>query len=62
MEAVKKDEGALEAGDVAAALRVLAQIARDRTLLAALDADARVALQRLAGEVARPDLKERKKL
>ncbi|MFL5270793.1 MAG: SDR family NAD(P)-dependent oxidoreductase [Anaeromyxobacteraceae bacterium] len=62
MEAVKKDEGALEAGDVAAALRVLEQVARDRTLLAALDAGARVALQRLAGEVARPDLKERKKL
>ncbi|WP_176063123.1 SDR family NAD(P)-dependent oxidoreductase [Anaeromyxobacter diazotrophicus] len=43
-------------------LDVLARVAADRTLLAELPADARVALQRLAGEVARPDLKARKKL
>jgi NAD(P)-dependent dehydrogenase (short-subunit alcohol dehydrogenase family) len=61
MTAAKKKE-ALDPSDVAAALRVLAEVARDRTLLAALDAEARVALQRLAGEVARPDLKARKKL
>jgi NAD(P)-dependent dehydrogenase (short-subunit alcohol dehydrogenase family) len=53
---------ALDEGDVAAALRVLSRVAEDRTALAALDADTRVALQRLAGEVARPDLKARKKL
>ncbi|ACG72907.1 oxidoreductase [Anaeromyxobacter sp. K] len=52
----------LDPADLAAALRVLARVAEDRTLLARVDADARVALQRLAGEVARPDLKARKKL
>ncbi len=54
--------GGLDGGDVAAALRVLRRVADDRTVLAGLDAETRVALQRLAGEVARPDLKARKKL
>ncbi len=48
--------------DVATALKVLARVAADRTLLAEVDADTRTTLQRLAGEVARPDLKQRKKL
>jgi hypothetical protein len=48
--------------DVAIALRVLARVAADRTLLAEVDADTRTTLQKLAGEVARPDLKQRKKL
>ncbi len=52
----------IDEGDLAAALRVLARVAEDRTVLAGLSADARVALQRLAGEVARPDLKARKRL
>jgi NAD(P)-dependent dehydrogenase (short-subunit alcohol dehydrogenase family) len=52
----------LDHADVAAALRVLARVAEDRTVLARLDADTRVTLQRLAGEVARPELKARKKL
>ena len=53
---------ALDDADVAAALRVLERVAGDRTVLARLDAETRVTLQRLAGEVARPDLKARKKL
>ncbi len=59
-----RDQGGpeLEEADVAAALRVLARVAGDRTVLARLDAETRVALQRLAGEVARPELKARKKL
>jgi NAD(P)-dependent dehydrogenase (short-subunit alcohol dehydrogenase family) len=52
----------LDLADLAAALRVLGRVAEDRTVLADVDAQARVALQRLAGEVARPDLKKRKKL
>ena len=48
--------------DVATALKVLARVAADRTLLAEVDAGTRTTLQRLAGEVARPDLKQRKKL
>ncbi len=53
---------ALDDADVAAALRVLERVAGNRTVLARLDAETRVTLQRLAGEVARPDLKARKKL
>jgi NAD(P)-dependent dehydrogenase (short-subunit alcohol dehydrogenase family) len=52
----------LAAADLAATLRLLARVAEDRTVLADVDAETRVALQRLAGEVARPDLKHRKKL
>lgn len=44
------------------ALRVLAAVAEDRAVLAGVDREAREQLQRLAGEVARPDLKQRKKL
>jgi len=52
----------LDGEDLAAALRILARVAEDRTVLAGVDAETRVALQRLAGEVARPDLAKRKKL
>jgi NAD(P)-dependent dehydrogenase (short-subunit alcohol dehydrogenase family) len=52
----------LDAKDLAAALRLLERVAEDRTVLADVDAETRVALQRLAGEVARPDLRKRKKL
>jgi len=48
--------------EVERALELLSRIAADRTLLADLPADERIAMQRLAGEVARPDLKARKKL
>jgi NAD(P)-dependent dehydrogenase (short-subunit alcohol dehydrogenase family) len=48
--------------ELRAALKVLAAVADDRGALAATDAETRVRLQRLAGEVARPDLKQRKKL
>ncbi|MFZ9887498.1 MAG: SDR family NAD(P)-dependent oxidoreductase [Myxococcota bacterium] len=44
------------------ALRVLRVIADDRSALAHFDVEQRVLLQRLAGEVARPDLKQRKRL
>src|SRR5690242_3689124 len=54
--------GGLDAEDLAAALRVLRRVAEDRAVLAGLEADTRILLQRLAGEVARPDLKARKKL
>ena len=52
----------LDGEDLAAAMRILARVAEDRTVLAGVDADTRVALQRLAGEVARPDLRKRKRL
>jgi NAD(P)-dependent dehydrogenase (short-subunit alcohol dehydrogenase family) len=48
--------------DLAIALRVLGAVAEDRGALAGADAETRQRLQRLAGEVARPDLKQRKKL
>jgi NAD(P)-dependent dehydrogenase (short-subunit alcohol dehydrogenase family) len=48
--------------ELATALRVLARVAEDRGVLAAVDAETRTALQRLAGEVARPDLDQRRKL
>jgi NAD(P)-dependent dehydrogenase (short-subunit alcohol dehydrogenase family) len=59
-----KDTGSppLGAAELAAALRVLARVAEDRTVLAGVDEETRRTLQRLAGEVARPDLKTRKKL
>ncbi|HEX8910201.1 MAG TPA: SDR family oxidoreductase, partial [Anaeromyxobacteraceae bacterium] len=63
MAARAQDRSARLAPDeVERALDVLARVAADRTLLAELPADARAALQRLAGEVARPDLKARKRL
>ena len=48
--------------DCGGAQKVLARVAEDRTLLAGVDAQTRTMLQKLAGEVARPDLKRRKKL
>ena len=45
--------------DVIAALEA---IASDNTVLAAVDAEARARLQKVCGEIARPDLKARKKL
>ncbi|MFL5300947.1 MAG: oxidoreductase, partial [Anaeromyxobacteraceae bacterium] len=62
MGAATKRRSGLDPAEVEIALRVLSEVARDRTVLAALGAEVRVALQRLAGEVARPDLKARKKL
>jgi len=62
MEAATKRNGALDPAEIEIALKVLSEVARDRAVLTALDAEARAALQRLAGEVARPDLKSRKKL
>jgi NAD(P)-dependent dehydrogenase (short-subunit alcohol dehydrogenase family) len=50
------------AAEIAAALRVLARVAGDRGLLAQVDAATREALQRLAGEVARPGMEQRRKL
>lgn len=44
------------------ALQVLRTIADDRTTLAEVDQHARIELQKLAGSVARPDLKARKRL
>jgi NAD(P)-dependent dehydrogenase (short-subunit alcohol dehydrogenase family) len=53
---------ALGADEVERALRVLARVAEDRGALAAVDAATREALQKLAGEIARPDGRQRKKL
>jgi NAD(P)-dependent dehydrogenase (short-subunit alcohol dehydrogenase family) len=52
----------LDHAAVAQALRVLERVAADRAVLSAVDADTRARLQQLCGEVARPDLKQRKKL
>jgi NAD(P)-dependent dehydrogenase (short-subunit alcohol dehydrogenase family) len=54
--------GPLDPADVEHALGVLARVAEDRGALAGVDAGAREALQRLAGELARPDGRQRKKL
>jgi NAD(P)-dependent dehydrogenase (short-subunit alcohol dehydrogenase family) len=48
--------------ELEAALDVLAQVTEDRGVLAAVDAATRERLQRLAGELARPDLDQRRKL
>jgi NAD(P)-dependent dehydrogenase (short-subunit alcohol dehydrogenase family) len=61
-ERSEDERGELTGDDVATVLRVLARVAADRTLLAEVDAGTRTTLQKLAGEVARPDLKQRKKL
>jgi NAD(P)-dependent dehydrogenase (short-subunit alcohol dehydrogenase family) len=53
---------ALRAEEVEEALRVLARIAEDRGALAAVDGATREALQKVAGELARPDGRQRKKL
>jgi NAD(P)-dependent dehydrogenase (short-subunit alcohol dehydrogenase family) len=55
-------EPALDPAEVERALRVLARVAEDRGALAAVDAATREALQRAAGEIARPDGRQRKKL
>jgi NAD(P)-dependent dehydrogenase (short-subunit alcohol dehydrogenase family) len=58
----RNDPPPLAPEELDVALRVLARVAEDRSVLAGVDAESRAALQRLAGEVARPDLKARKKL
>jgi NAD(P)-dependent dehydrogenase (short-subunit alcohol dehydrogenase family) len=58
----RDEDGALSSDEVAAALKVLERVARDRGALAAVDQEAREALQRLAGEVARPDPEQRRRL
>jgi NAD(P)-dependent dehydrogenase (short-subunit alcohol dehydrogenase family) len=50
------------ADQIAEAIRVLAAVANDRALLAQVDAPTRELLQRLAGEVARPGMDQRRKL
>ena len=55
-------EPAPSPADIEAATRVLAAVAGDRALLATVGEATRSALQRFAGEVARPDLKARKRL
>ena len=52
----------LSAERLAEALTLLDAIAADRRVLADVDAAARERLQRLCGEIARPDLKQRKRL
>ncbi|MBI1945147.1 MAG: SDR family oxidoreductase [Deltaproteobacteria bacterium] len=52
----------ITAEELEIALRVLGAVAEDRGVLATTDRATRERLQRLAGEVARPDLKQRKKL
>src|SRR6266508_1518090 len=52
----------LDPADVDRALAVLARVAQDRGALSRVDAATREALQKLAGEVARPDGRQRKKL
>ncbi|MGB8931715.1 MAG: SDR family oxidoreductase, partial [Anaeromyxobacteraceae bacterium] len=54
--------GPPSAAEIEAAARVLGAVASDRSLLAKVDAATRSALQRSAGELARPDLKARKRL
>ncbi len=57
------DEGAdVDAAAIAAAVEVLARVARDRSVLARVDRATRAALQRLAGEVARPGADQRRAL
>jgi NAD(P)-dependent dehydrogenase (short-subunit alcohol dehydrogenase family) len=53
---------ALAREEVELALRVLARVAEDRGALAGVGADVREALQRAAGDVARPDGRQRKRL
>jgi NAD(P)-dependent dehydrogenase (short-subunit alcohol dehydrogenase family) len=52
----------LDATEVEHALHVLARIAEDRGALATVDAATRERLQRLAGEIARPDARQRRQL
>ena len=48
--------------DLSTALRVLRAVAEDRTTLVDVEEPIRIELQKLAGTIARPDLKARKKL
>ncbi|HSN14598.1 MAG TPA: oxidoreductase, partial [Anaeromyxobacteraceae bacterium] len=48
--------------EIAAALKALRRVAEDRSVLAHVDAETREALQRLAGEVARPAHEHRRSL
>ncbi len=50
------------ADDVVAAIATLQRVAADRALLSHVDADTRIALQKVCGEIAKPDLKARKRL
>jgi NAD(P)-dependent dehydrogenase (short-subunit alcohol dehydrogenase family) len=52
----------VDAAEVARALEVLARVAEDRGALAGVDAATRERLQRLAGELARPDARQRRQL
>src|SRR5215208_1316416 len=54
--------GPVDAADLARALEVLARVAEDRGALAGVDAATRERLQRVAGEVARPDARQRRQL
>jgi NAD(P)-dependent dehydrogenase (short-subunit alcohol dehydrogenase family) len=56
------DDTVPERAAILEALRVLERVAADRAVLSVVDADTRARLQQLCGEVARPDLKQRKKL
>jgi NAD(P)-dependent dehydrogenase (short-subunit alcohol dehydrogenase family) len=52
----------LDVGSLSTALDLLERVAADRGLLASLDADARVRLQKVAGALARPAPEQRRKL
>lgn len=52
----------LNPSDLATAVRVLSAIAEDRTLMTSMDREERATLQRLAGQVAQPDVIARRKL
>ncbi|HET8541533.1 MAG TPA: oxidoreductase [Anaeromyxobacter sp.] len=62
MSDLEGDEREPGGSEIAAAVRVLARIAADRGLLAQVDAATRELLQRLAGEVARPGVDQRRRL
>jgi NAD(P)-dependent dehydrogenase (short-subunit alcohol dehydrogenase family) len=55
-------EPEVTAAEISAAVSVLTRVAEDRGLLARVDAALREALQRAAGEVARPGVDQRRKL
>jgi NAD(P)-dependent dehydrogenase (short-subunit alcohol dehydrogenase family) len=55
-------EPEVTASEIASALAILTRVAEDRGLLAGVDAATREALQRVAGEVARPGEDQRRKL
>ncbi len=61
-DAADRRAPALGPAEIATAIEVLARVAEDRSLLARVDAGTRELLQRLAGELARPDAGQRKRL